>query len=205
MNELKTLTEFQADALKEVGNIGIGQATTSLSMMVNRTIKISMPDLKFIPLVKVPDLVKFQEPQVGIILELKGDYKGFILYLLSKDSAKFLTNLVLGASESQDTFSEMEQSVLNELGNIMGGAYITALSNFLGISISLSCPFQLYDMAEAIINQVIGIMSLDVDNVLFLETEFDIKNEKLAGKMFIFTDAQSLSGLLDAINRIAEI
>src|SRR5574341_617795 len=108
MNELRTLTEFQADALREAGNIGIGHAATSLSKMVNKTIKISLPDLKFIPLINIPQLVKFQEPQIGVILELKGDYKGFILFLLSKDSAKFLTNLVLGTTEAPDTFSEME-------------------------------------------------------------------------------------------------
>ncbi|MCZ7399050.1 MAG: chemotaxis protein CheC, partial [Candidatus Methanoperedens sp.] len=79
MTEIKTLTEFQKDALKEVGNIGIGHATTSLSQMVNKRVWISLPDLKLIPLIKVPDLVKNEAPVIGIILELTGDTKGFLL------------------------------------------------------------------------------------------------------------------------------
>ncbi len=203
MTDIKTLTEFQKDALKEVGNIGIGHATTSLSQMVNKQVWISLPDLKLIPLIKVPDLVKNEAPVIGIILELTGDSKGFLLLLLSKKSAKYLINLVLGTVNETETFDEMEQSVLKEVGNIMSGTYITALSNFLGISIGLSPPLNIYDMADAIINQIVCMMSRDVEDVLFINTEFTINTEKIEGKILIFTDSASLSKILDAINRIS--
>lgn len=203
MTEIKTLTEFQKDALKEVGNIGIGHATTSLSQMVNKRVWISLPDLKLIPLIKVPDFVKNEAPVIGIILELTGDTKGFLLFLLSKKSAKYLINLILGTVNETETFDEMEQSVLKELGNIMSGTYITSLSNFLGISIGLSPPLNIYDMADAIINQIVCMMSRDVEDVLFINTEFTINTEKIEGKILIFTDSASLSKILDAINRIS--
>lgn len=203
MTEIKTLTEFQEDALKEVGNIGIGNATTSLSRMVNKRVWISLPNLKLIPLIKVPILVKNEAPVIGIILELTGDAKGFLLLLLSKNSAKFLAKLVLGTSNEAETFDEMEQSVLKELGNIMSGTYTTALSNFLGIAIGLSPPSHIYDMADAIINQIVCMMSRDVEDVLFINTEFTINTEKIEGKILIFTDSASLSKILDAINRIS--
>lgn len=203
MTEIKTLTDFQTDALKEVGNIGIGNATTSLSQMVNKPVWISLPDLKLIPLLKVPLLVKNAAPVVGIILELRGDAKGFLLLLLSKNSAKYLIKLVLGSANETETFDEMEQSVLKELGNIMSGTYITSLSNFLGISIGLSPPSHLHDMADAIINQIVCMMSRDVDDVLFIKTEFTINEEKIEGQILIFTDSESLSKILEAINRIS--
>ncbi|CAG0972025.1 partial CheY-P phosphatase CheC, partial [Methanosarcinales archaeon] len=62
MTDIKTLTDFQSDALKEVGNIGIGHATTSLSQMVNKQVGISLPELKLIPLLTVPQLVKNEDP-----------------------------------------------------------------------------------------------------------------------------------------------
>ncbi|MCX9012131.1 MAG: chemotaxis protein CheC [Candidatus Methanoperedens sp.] len=202
MKDIKTLTDFQYDALKEVGNIGIGNATTSLSQMVNKQVDISLPDLKLIPLIKVPILVKNADPVVGIIQELRGDSKGFLVFLLSRNSAKTLVKLVLGQAEETATFNEMEQSVLKELGNIMSGTYITALSNFLGIAIGLSPPNQVYDMSDAIINQLVGMMSLDVDDVLFLRTEFTVGSEKIDGRMIIFTDSVSLSKILTAVNRL---
>ncbi|MCX9082440.1 MAG: chemotaxis protein CheC [Candidatus Methanoperedens sp.] len=202
MNDARTLTDFQTDALKEVGNIGIGHATTSLSQMVNKQVGISLPELKLIPLIKVPILVKNEEPVVGIILELKGDAKGFILLLLSKQTAKFLIKLVIGESDVTKGFDEMETSVLKELGNIMGGTYISSLSNFLSISIGLSTPSDIYDMSDAIINQVVCLMGPDVEDVLFLKTEFDINSEKIDGKILIFTDSSSLAKMLDAINKL---
>ena len=202
MTELKSLTDFQADALKEVGNIGIGHATTSLSQMVNKQVGISLPELKLIPLIEVPILVKNEEPVVGIILELKGDAKGFLLLLLSKQTAKFLIKLVIGSADDKKEFDDMEKSVLMELGNIMGGTYISSLSNFLSVSIGLSTPSQVYDMSDAIINQVVCLMSPDVEDVLVLKTEFDINSKKIDGKILIFTDSASLTKLLDAINKL---
>jgi len=203
MTDIKTLTDFQADALKEVGNIGIGHATTSLSQMVNKRVWISLPDLKLVPLLQIPALVRNEEPVVGIILELKGDAKGYLLLLLSKGTAKQLVKLVLGATDETKGFDEMEISVLKELGNIMGGTYITALSNFLSISIGLSTPLDIYDMSDAIINQVVCLMARDVNDVLFLKTEFTINSERVDGKILIFTDSASLTKMLDAINKLA--
>jgi chemotaxis protein CheC len=114
-----------------------------------------------------------------------------------------LIKLVLGAAEENNTFNEMEESVLKELGNIMTGTYTTALSNFLGIRLGLSPPSQIYDMADAIINQIVCVMSQDIDEVLFLKTEFTVNMEKIDGKILVFTDSLSLSRILDAINRIA--
>ena len=203
MTDIKTLSEFQTDALKEVGNIGIGHATTSLSQMVNKEVWISLPDLKLVALTQIPALVRNEEPVVGIILELKGDAKGFLLLLLSKGTAKQLIKFVLGASDESKGFDEMEISVLKELGNIMGGTYITALSNFLSIAIGLSTPLDIYDMSDAIINQVVCLMARDVNDVLFLKTEFTINSEKVDGKILIFTDSASLTKMLEAINKLA--
>ncbi|KCZ71126.1 chemotaxis protein CheC, inhibitor of MCP methylation [Candidatus Methanoperedens nitroreducens] len=202
MDEIKTLTDFQYDALKEVGNIGMGQASTSLSKMMNQPVNISLPYLKLVPLLQLPQLVKNQNPVVGIIQELNGDERGFLLLLLSKESAKHMIKLMLGSAGETDAFDEMEESVLNEMSNIMNGTYISALSNFLGISIGLSIPFQVYDMSDAIVNQIIGLMMHQVNYVLLLKTEFKISSEKIDGAVLIFTDSMSLSIMLDAINRL---
>ena len=203
MNDIKKLDEFQEDAIKEVGNIGMGHATTSLSKMLDKKIDITLNSIRFVPLVYVPDLVRNEDTVIGVIQQLKGNINGYLLLMLSKDSAKFLTKMMLDEPVDKDKFSEMEQSLLKELCNIMSGTYISAISNFLGIAIMLSPPSQVYDMAEAIINQLVGMMITDAENVLFLRTEFNVHTEKLYGKILIFTDTSSLSKILEAINRIA--
>jgi chemotaxis protein CheC len=109
---------------------------------------------------------------------------------------------MIGESDETKGFDEMEVSVLMELANIMGGTYISALSNFLSIKIGLSTPSQAYDMSDAIIDQVLGLMAADVNDVLYLKTEFTINEEKIDGKILIFTDADSLTNMLDAVNKL---
>ena len=202
MTDGTNLSDFQKDALTEVGNIGIGHATTSLSQMVNKRVWISIPDMKLLPLIEVPALVRNEDPVVGVILQLTGDAKGYLLLLLSKKTAKMLIKLMIGESDETKGFDEMEVSVLMELANIMGGTYISALSNFLSIKIGLSTPSQAYDMSDAIIDQVLGLMAADVNDVLYLKTEFTINEEKIDGKILIFTDADSLTNMLDAVNKL---
>lgn len=200
MNEVVNLSAFQYDALKEIGNIGIGHATTSLSQMVNDKVDIKFPDLKMIPLLELPPLLTHEEPVVAVIQELKQDIRGYVLLILYKDSAKQLTGLMGCPSEKPDIFDEMETSALEEIGNVMNGSYVMALSNFLGISLNMSPPFLIFDMADSIINQIVGMMSEEVDSVLYLSTEFTIGSKKLDGKMVIFTNPLSLSKILGCLD-----
>ncbi len=202
MNEIQKLDEFQSDTLKEVGSIGIGHATSSLSNMLDARINISLHSLKFVPLVYVSEMIKLEDTVIAVIQPLKGNINGYLLFMVSKESANYLVKTMLGNVSSTETFNEMEQSLLKELCNIMSGKYVTAISDFLGMEIWLSPPSQVYDMADAIINQVVGLMSPETENVLFLRTEFNIESEKLFGKMLIFTDPASLSKILEAVNRL---
>ena len=205
MNVSKNLTNFQYDALKEVGNIGIGQATTSLSQMVNKRVNISLPDLKFVPLLEVPQMLTEKSPVVAILLELKDDAKGYLLLLLSHDSAKLLIKLILGEVQERDTFDEMEQSVLMEIGNIVTGTYVSALSNLLDLSLGISAPLQVYDFAEAIVNQIVVLMSQEVDDVMLLNTEFSVDEKRIDGKILVFTDSLSLTKILQSVDRLAGV
>ncbi|NJD76803.1 MAG: chemotaxis protein CheC [Candidatus Methanoperedens sp.] len=203
MNETRALNAFQYDALKEVGNIGIGQATTSLSRMIkDKKVGISLPDLQLVPLIKLPDYIKNENPVVGIIQGLKGEESGFLLLLLSKESAKMLVKQMFGMEEGGEGFDEMEISALNELGNIMNGTYITALGDFLKLAINLSTPTMVYDMLDSIINQVVGILMPVVDNVLLLKTEFTVDSEKVDGTILVFVNDSSLDSLLASIDRL---
>ncbi len=202
MNEINKLDEFQTDALKEVGSIGAGNATTSLSNMLDARINISLHSLKFVPLIYISDMIKLEDTVVAVIQQLKGNINGYLLFMMSRESADFLIKSMLGEASVGETFNEMEESVLKELCNIMSGKYVTAISDFLGMTVWITPPSHVYDMADSIINQVVGLMSTETEDVLFLRTEFNIETEKMFGKMLIFTDPASLSKILDAVNRL---
>ena len=201
-NTGQILTDIQVDALKEVGNISMCHATTSLSQMVNKRIEISLPELKFVPLVEVVELVKNKKPVVGIVLGMNDEVKGYMLLMFTHDTAKNLAKLVMESSSGGEDFDEMEISALQEIANIMCGSYISTLSDFLGIKIGLTIPAYIFDMSEAIVDQIVGMMSQDVNEVLFIDTEFYIDKEKVDGDILIFTESESMSKMLGAVERI---
>ena len=130
--EVTKLSEMQLDALKEIGNVGAGNAATALSQIINRKIDMTVPQVAILPLGEVPEVVGGPDVMVaGVYLRVYGPAPGSILFLLPRDSAYYLVDILMNRSNRTDQhLDEMDQSALLEIGNILAGAYLNALSYF---------------------------------------------------------------------------
>jgi len=118
MSESRGLTPLQLDALREVGNIGSGNAAVALSTMVDKKVLLSVPRASLVPLVKVSDLVGGAEtPVVGVYLHISGDASGSMLLLLAESSAAELADLMV--ADPEEELTTVEQSALQETGSIL--------------------------------------------------------------------------------------
>lgn len=190
------LTPLQLDALREVGNIGSGNAAVALSTMVDKKVLLSVPRASLIPLVKVSDLVGGAEtPVVGVYLHISGDASGSMLLLLAESSAAELARLMV-SDPTEDELTTVEQSALQETGSILAGSYLNALSQMTGILLRPSVPGFAMDMAGAIIDFILVEISQSEDYVLVIETEFDISQHKIFGHLILFPDLGSLDIIL---------
>lgn len=196
MVDSRGLTPLQLDALREVGNIGSGNAAVALSTMVDKKVMLSVPRASLVPLVKVSDLVGGAEaPVVGVYLHISGDASGSMLLLLQEDSAAELAHLMVSA-DSEDELTTVEQSALQETGSILAGSYLNALSQMTSILLRPSVPGFAMDMAGAIIDFILVEISQSEDYVLVIETEFDIMQHKIKGHLILFPDLGSLDIIL---------
>ncbi|MBC7229842.1 MAG: chemotaxis protein CheC [Actinobacteria bacterium] len=196
MAERRGLTPLQLDALREVGNIGSGNAAVALSTMVDKKVLLSVPRATLVPLVRVSDLVGGAEtPVVGIYLHISGEASGSMLLLLEEHSANQLAHLMVSGSEAGE-LSTMEQSALQETGSILAGSYLNALSQMTGILLRPSVPGFAMDMAGAIIDFILVEISQSEDYVLVIETEFDILEHVIKGHLILFPDLGSLDLIL---------
>lgn len=196
MAEGRGLTPLQLDALREVGNIGSGNAAVALSTMVDKKVLLSVPRATLVPLVKVSDLVGGAEtPVVGIYLHISGEASGSMLLLLEEHSANQLAHLMVSGSE-QGALSTVEQSALQETGSILVGSYLNALSQMTGLLLRPSVPGFAMDMAGAIIDFILVEISQSEDYVLVIETEFDILEHVIKGHLILFPDLGSLDLIL---------
>lgn len=203
MRDVRDLKEIQLDALREVANIGAGHAATALSQLTDRRIMISVPEINVTRIEDVPDLLGDPEEIVtAVLMHMLGDLTGRTLLLLPQSDARLLCDMLLRKERGTTTdFSELEQSSLKEAGNILGGAYMNALSDFMGMMLLPSVPSLVIDLAGAVLTSSMLNFGVDRDFVLCVETEFHFHDagQSLTGHFLLLPDVPSLNAIFDAI------
>ena len=141
-DDVASLSANQMDALREIGNVGAGNSATALSQIINRRIDMNVPRVSIVPLGDVPDLVGGPDVMVvGVFLRVYGKAPSNILFLLPRDSAFYLVDMLMGKKRGDtQKLDFMDESALMEIGNILSGAYLNALFNFTNISLLPTIP-----------------------------------------------------------------
>lgn len=201
MDEIANLSEFEYGALKEIGNIGIGNSAVSLSRLVNSLVYTRIIDTKFGLIEDMPKIIGFSEsPVLGTLIRIKEDLNGYILVFLPEISAKSLCISLSGEEEEKDLRDSMKLSLIEEVSHILAGTYITSLSEFLKLNLSISTPYATYDMSDSIFNSVVTEMGYMADFALIFDAEFITKGKRIKGNMLTLMDLESLNRLLERIN-----
>lgn len=172
---LEEVNELYMDVLKEIGNIGSGNATTAIANMLNLKLNMNVPKVKLMNVQQLGSAISDEEETiVGIFLGLEQDIEGSMMFLLKLDSAHYLVNRLMGTEKEVGTadFSEMELSALKEIGNIIAGSYLSALSTMTNMVIAPTIPYISVDMAAAILSVPAIMFGQYGDNALLIETEF---------------------------------
>ncbi|HXY20535.1 MAG TPA: chemotaxis protein CheC [Gemmatimonadales bacterium] len=203
MEDIRDLKALQLDALREVENIGAGHAATALSQMTNRRIMITVPQITVTRLEDVAGVLG-EPPQVvaAILLHMMGDLTGRTLLVFPEAAARRLCDLLLRrASGTTTEFGALEQSSLKEAGNILCGAFMSALSSFMGMMLLPSVPSLLVDLSSAVITSAYLDFGSERDYVLCLETQFQFEAEAdaLRGHFLLVPDLASLRAILQAV------
>ncbi|WP_312560165.1 chemotaxis protein CheC, partial [Anaerospora sp.] len=125
---------------------------------------------------------------------------GSILFLLPRDSAFYLVDMLMGRGQGATTsLNSMDESALMEIGNILAGAYLNALSHFTKLTLLPSIPALAIDMAGAILSVILIQLGQMGDHALVIETEFTTEADGVKGHFFLIPDPGSLSTILAAI------
>jgi len=188
------------DILREIGNIGSGNAATSLAKMIDKKVDMKVPKVQIIDATQVDEILGGAEiPVCGIYFMMHGEIEGNIMFILNIESANNLLALLLNRANDNPTnmmLSEMDISALSEIGNILAASYINSISKLTNLSISISIPSVNIDMAGAILSVPAVQYSELGDKLLFIETEFIEDNKLVSGDFFLIPDIDSFEILL---------
>lgn len=172
---IEELSDTEFDVLKEISNIGTGNAATAISKLLGGRVDIKVPDIRFLQFSELPEIIGGAENEViGILVSLEKDIDGMMMFVMDKPSASVIVNRILNRDNEElgQEMSEMEISVLSEFGNIIAGSYLSAISRLTGMVVSPSVPALSDDMAGAILSVPAIEFGKMSDRVLLIRSEF---------------------------------
>lgn len=205
---MEQLNAMHFDVLREIGNIGQGNAASSLSQMLGQAIDISVPTVKLLDFNESVQYLGGPENIVlGMLVGLRGDINGMMLYVLQKSFANSMLNAVFGKEINDLTeLDEMDMSFIQEIGNILSGSYVNAISSLTGLTIDISVPTVSIDMAGAIL-AVPAVEFAQIGNsVLFIDDSFIFgsassknENSEVKSNMILVPELSSLETLFSRL------
>ena len=196
---LEEMSDEYFDVLKELGNIGAGNATTALSQMMQCKVDMSVPQVKLMEFKELGQLMGGEEIiMAGIYLAIEGDVAGSIMFLLEKQAARHLVNKLMGTSVEGEEFSDMEFSALKEVGNIITAAYLNSLASLTNLKLQPSVPDLTVDMAGAILSVPAIEFGTLGDKMLLIQTQF-FDDMVLDGYFILVPNVDSYGKILSAL------
>ncbi|MBR1623410.1 MAG: chemotaxis protein CheC [Pseudobutyrivibrio sp.] len=188
------------DVLKEIGNIGAGNATTAIANILGLRIDMSVPEVAFLPVEDLGSAIGAEdEIIVGIMLGVEADIDGSMMFLMDMPSAHHIVNKLMMRDDSyNEPFDEMDLSAIKEIGNIIAGSYLSALSGLTNLTIVPSVPFVAVDMAAAILSVPAVQFGIFGDNALMINTEFS-DDLGIKGHFILMPEEDSYAKILTAL------
>ena len=193
----RQLTASQLDALREVGNIGAGNAVTALSEFTGRLVTLDVPEVRLVSLGDVPFLLGTPETLVvGIHVGIQGEVEGQTLLVLNAADAARLGRMLLG---DMDAPEGLALSAVAETGNILASSYLGALETLTGLSAQPAVPGVAADMAGAVVSSVVAQQQEIADEALVIDACFVEQGMSLAGHFLLLPAPGTLGRLLAAL------
>lgn len=203
---VERMSQEYFDILKELGNIGAGNATTALAQMLQCKVDMKVPQVQLLEFKEVGEMVGGAEQQMtAIYLGVEGEITGSILFLMDMPTAEHLVAKMLmgmGASRGIGGFTEMELSALLEIGNIIAGSYLNSLSDLTRLTIYPTIPSIATDMAGAILSVPAIEFGVYGDKLLLIQTQFSDEIE-LNGYFILVPDVDSYARMLASLGIIS--
>lgn len=198
----RELTSMKLDILKEIGNIGAGNATTALSVMLNSNFRMEVPVVKFLDFNEIPDMIGGPDAIVAAVLtHFTGELKGMTLFILELEEAKNLAGTMLSKTYPEDfkEFDHMDKSALKEVGNILMSSYISSIGTLTNLQLRTEPPAICVDMAGAVLSLPISELGQVSDQALIIDSKFLDNERPINGFLMFVTDEMSSEHIFESL------
>ncbi len=215
MGDFENFNSMHFDVLREIGNIGAGNAVSALAKMLGKKVDMFVPVVNLVGFSEIANFIGGPENIIfGILVNLSGDINGMMMFLSTRSTAQSLIRILLGNvnqnndeaenSENKFNYSEMELSAFSEIGNILASSYLGSLAQLINKDIKPSVPYLSIDMANAILSVPAIEFGKIADSVLFIESVFATEEENVSGYFILVPDYESFGKILKALGVMSD-
>lgn len=193
--------ESGLDIMREVGSIGTGNAATAISSLLQTDVRITLPSVKILGFNEATQFLGDpEEPVAAVLVQMSGDIKGIMLFLLKLDFINAVTETMLDRKITDySELDEMSISAFTEVGNIIISSYVNALSGLSGMEISLSVPAVSINMLGGVLSVPMIEFGYETDKIMMITGNFIVGKHKLDSTLLMLPDIKSLNKLLEKL------
>jgi len=196
------LTEYELDALKEICGIASAKAANALAQLLGKKISMKVPDIYFVPIEEATELMGGAETLVaGIYSQIVGEMRGGLLLTFPRQDVLAIADILLKEQNKSSTpiLDEFRSSAVQEVGNIISGAFVSAIGAITRKTLLITVPHVTFDMLGAILDFILIELAIQSDYALILKVHFSDEPQTISGHFFITPDPESLKILMETI------
>lgn len=197
----RELTNEELDVLREIGNIGAGNATTALAVLLHSNLRMEIPVVNILNFDDIAEIIGGPDVIVTAVLtHFTGDIQGMTLFVLEKRDARNLAGTMLGKTYDENhEFDAMDKSALKEVGNIIMSSYLSSIETLTNLMFNVEPPMICVDMAGSVLSLPIIELGQIGDKALIIDSKILDNNEPINGFLLLVTDEESYGHIIKAL------
>lgn len=203
ITSLEQLNDMHLDMLKEIGNIGSGNAATALSQLLDMKVDMAVPDVRLLNIYDAAGALGGLERAVlSILVRLSGDIDAVMMFVMEEEFISSILKILIDDGELDPlNMSELKRSAISEIGNIMIAAYAKSIAEIAGLTIHISVPAVTYDYVGSILSVPAVEMGAVSDKILFIQDDYfgTSKSANSTANMMLVPSIPSLNKLLESL------
>ena len=191
----------ELDVMKEISSIGTSHAATALSKLLQREIRISIPEINILGYEETVDRLGYIEELVtATLVRMSNEIDGLMLFVFKMDLANAVLGKLIGTEyQSFEELDELAYSALEEVGNIIICSYVNAFTQLGGVQIDLSVPSSTVNMLGGVLTVPMAEYGYVTDKLMYINAEFIVDGEKLSDGLLMLPDIESLNRILEKL------
>lgn len=191
-------SSLQLDVLKELANIGGGNAATAISQLVGKFVNMNVPTIDILDYNEIYEKIMAEDIEVvAVSMRVMGMESGNFLFVTTPKNAEILVRMMM--PEGVQLSDELEYSAISELVNIVVTSYLNALSRMLDLSLISSVPALTVDMFGAILSYAYMESEQYDDQVMIIKNEFTYDGAKVESSLYFIPKPGVLDSLFKQI------